>query len=46
MNCCDEEEIIPFDVESGSFLSRFRELIRHNPNTFINEKVFGFIVYF
>ena len=26
MNCCDEEEIIPFDVESGSFLSRFREL--------------------
>ena len=26
MNCCDEEEVIPFDVESGSFLSRFREL--------------------
>lgn len=33
LNCREGEEIVPFEAESGSFLSRFRELIRHNPNT-------------
>ena len=46
MNCCDEEEIIPFDVERGSFLSRFREPNRTDPNTFVNDRVFGFVVYY
>lgn len=46
MNCCDEEEVIPFEAENGSYLSMVGEPIKHNPNTFVNDKVFGFVVYY
>ena len=46
LNCHDDEEIVPFEVESGSFLSMFGEPIKHNPNTFVNDRVFGFVVYY
>ncbi len=46
LNCREGEEIIPFEAESGSYLSAFGEPIKHNPNTFVNDKVFGFVVYY
>lgn len=33
INCHDDEEIVPFEVESGSFLSMLGELSRFNPST-------------
>ncbi len=32
MNCCDEEEIIPFEAENGSYLSAVGEPINHIMN--------------
>ena len=46
LNCHEDEEIVPFEVESGSFLSMVGEPIKHNPNTFVNDRVFGFVVYY
>lgn len=47
LNCRDEEETVPLQAESSSsFLSASGEPIHHNSNIYLNEKVFGVIVYF
>lgn len=46
LNCHEGEEVIPFEAENGSYLSMAGEPINHNPNTFITDKVFGFVVYY